>query len=288
LHSILGAAKIKTGIWGQSHGGYGVSGEKIKITEVTVLTAADLHQSRKLYADLAQAVDKHRPDLVAMVGDCLHMGEDMEARLNVEECAAALSSLQCTNVVFVRGNHEDANWLEFAKNWRRSTRPLITLHGEVIKVGPLAIVGFPCLLGSEEFFIAPRSPLPADPKEWLMDHIKKYGTRAQVVWLMHEPPCGTILSQENGPTAGNQKWTDAVERFSPWLVVCGHDHHTPIKNKRWYCEASNSTCINAGQTDHEKLHYSVIKAKFTPESQDLPSKMSIMAFPWQETIEIVA
>jgi Icc-related predicted phosphoesterase len=69
-----------------------VNGEKIKITEVTVLTVADLHQSRKLYADLVKAVDEHKPDVVAIVGDCLHMGEDMEARLNVEECAAALSS----------------------------------------------------------------------------------------------------------------------------------------------------------------------------------------------------
>ena len=101
-------------------------------------------------AHLGVALD----DVVAMVGDCLHMGEDMENRLNVEECAAALSSLPCEEIVFVRGNHEDENWLKFAKCWHRSTRRLTTLHGEVFKIGQLAIVGFPCLLGSEEFFIS--------------------------------------------------------------------------------------------------------------------------------------
>lgn len=237
-------------------------------------------------ADLAQAVDEYHPNVVAIVGDCLHMGEDMEARLNVEQCAAALSSLHCKDVVFVRGNHEDENWFGFAKCWRRSTRPLTTLHGEVFKVGQLAIVGFPCLLGSEEFFIDPREPLPANPEEWLLSHIKELGVAAQTLWLMHEPPRGTILSQTSGPTAGNQAWTDAIKRFAPWLVVCGHDHHAPIENKRWYCEVGSGTCVNVGQTDHETLHYSVMKAKFTPESPSLPSKISIEAFPWQETIEI--
>ena len=265
-----------------------MNGEKIKITEVTVLTVADLHQSRKLYADLVKAVDEHKPDVVAIVGDCLHMGEDMEARLNVEECAAALSSLHCKDVVFVRGNHEDENWLGFVKHWRRSPRPLTTLHGEVFKIGQLAIVGFPCLLGSEEFFIDPREPLPANPEEWLLSHMKEYGEAAQTLWLMHEPPRGTILSQNNGPTEGNQEWTDAIKRFAPWLIVCGHDHHTPIENKRWYCEVGSGTCVNAGQTDHATLHYAVIKSKFTIESPGLPSKISITAYPWQETIEILA
>jgi len=252
------------------------------------LTVADLHQSRKLYADLAQAVDEHKPDVVAVLGDCLHMGEDMEARLNVEECAGALSSLNCKDEVFVRGNHEDENWLGFAKYWRRSTRPLTTLHGEVFKIGPLVIVGFPCLLGSDEFFINPREPLPANPEEWLLSHMKEYGESAQILWLMHEPPRGTILSQDSGPTAGNQEWTAAIKRFAPWVVIFGHDHHTPLENKRWYCEVGSTTCVNVGQTDHEKLHYSVIKAKCTDAPPSLPSEVSITAYPWRETIDILS
>jgi hypothetical protein len=48
--------------------------EHAKTTGVTVLTAADLHQSRQLYQDLRDAVEKHRPEVVALVGDFLHVG----------------------------------------------------------------------------------------------------------------------------------------------------------------------------------------------------------------------
>jgi len=42
------------------------------------------------------------------------------------------------------------------------------------------------------------------------------------------------------------------------------------------------------ETDQEALHYSVIKAKFTPESPGLPRKISIMGIPRRETIEFLA
>jgi Icc-related predicted phosphoesterase len=152
----------------------------------------------------------------------------------------------------------------------------------------LVIVGFPCSLGSEEFFIAPREPLPTNPEEWLLSHIKELGAAAQIFWLMHEPPRGTIQSQDDGPTAGNQEWNDAIKRFAPWLVVCGHDHHTPIQNKRWYCEVGTSTCTNVGQTDHGPLHYLVIKVKIPEQSPNMPSEISITAYPWKETIDILS
>jgi hypothetical protein len=49
---------------------------KAPTSAVTVLTATDLHQNRQLYADLRKAVVEHQPDIVAIVGDCLHAGED--------------------------------------------------------------------------------------------------------------------------------------------------------------------------------------------------------------------
>ena len=77
-----------------------------KTYEVTVLTVSDLHQSRILYEELVRAIAKHKPDVVAFIGDFLHAGDDFEDRLSVEECAAILSALPPT-VVFTRGNHED-------------------------------------------------------------------------------------------------------------------------------------------------------------------------------------
>ena len=34
---------------------------------ITVLTVADLHRSRKLYAQLREAVTRHKPDILALV-----------------------------------------------------------------------------------------------------------------------------------------------------------------------------------------------------------------------------
>jgi len=176
--------------------------------------------------------------------------------------------------------------LEFADQWHRSIRPLTTLHGDVFVFGPLVIVGFPCLLGTEDYFMAPREPLPYAPEEWLMPLLSKYGPAVRTLWLMHEPPKGTVLSQSSGPLAGNLEWTEAVERFSPRLIVHGHDHDTPVKNKRWQCRIGDSTCVNVGQTDHGALHYALIKIEFTTLVPSLPTKMTVTAYPMAETVEI--
>ena len=253
--------------------------------EVTVLTVADLHQSRKLYEELGQAVALHKPDVVAVVGDCLHAGEDFKNRLTGQQCAATLNALPA-EVIFVRGNHEDENWVEFAKHWRCAKRPLVALNGEVVKFGPLVVVGFPCMLGDESCFLEEREPRPYDTEEWLLPLLRMHGAPARTLWLIHEPPKGTPLSAAGSVVEGQQEWTDAIERFNPTIVISGHDHITPQKTKLWHCKIKNSTCINVGQSDHGPLHYTVIKAKFTSASPSLPSQMTVTAYPCKETISI--
>lgn len=255
--------------------------------EVTVLTVADLHQSRKLYEELVQAVALHKPDVVALVGDCLHAGEDFKGRLTVQQCAATLNALPCQEVVFARGNHEDENWVEFAKYWRSTKRPLVALNGEVFTFGPLVVVGFPCLLGDESHFLEEREPLPYDTSEWLMPLIRLQGAPARSLWLVHEPPKGTPLSKAGSVVEGNQEWTDAVENFNPMLVISGHDHLTPQKTKRWHCKLGTTTCINVGQTDHGPLHYCVVKAQFGAATPCLPLGIEVSAFPANQTVCIL-
>jgi hypothetical protein len=60
---------------------------------ITVLTTTDLHQSKELYQQLEFAVAEHRPDVIALVGDCLHTGDDMKGKISVVDCASILSSL---------------------------------------------------------------------------------------------------------------------------------------------------------------------------------------------------
>ncbi|MGA2246948.1 MAG: metallophosphoesterase [Verrucomicrobiota bacterium] len=97
---------------------------------IKILTATDLHRSGALLKELQGAVGKHKPHIVALVGDFLHAFDDDARRLTTRQCAELLAQLPCAEIVFVRGNHEDEAWYEFAEVWARSGRPLHALHGE--------------------------------------------------------------------------------------------------------------------------------------------------------------
>ena len=250
-----------------------------------MLTVADLHQSRNLYDELVQAVALHKPNVVAVLGDCLHAGEDFKDRLTVQQCAATLNA-QPAEVIFVRGNHEDENWTEFAMHWRSTKRPLVALNGEVFKFGPLVVVGFPCLLGDESHFLDGRDPLPYETDEWLSPLIRMHGKPTRTLWLVHEPPKGTVLSAAGSVVEGNQEWTDAIEQVSPFLVISGHDHMTPQKTKLWHCKLGTSTCVNVGQSEHGPLRYAIVKAQFGAATPCLPTEVSVTAYPQKETVRM--
>jgi predicted phosphodiesterase len=91
-------------------------------TTVKVLTVADLHQSKTLYEQLEKAVRWHKPDLVAVVGDCLDLCDAGGRELSRAECAQWLVGLACKELVFVRGNHEAEGWVAFVTAWRASGR----------------------------------------------------------------------------------------------------------------------------------------------------------------------
>jgi metallophosphoesterase superfamily enzyme len=86
---------------------------------VRVLTTTDLHQSRLLYGGLTEAVRKHSPDVVAVVGDALEaFSRSGKRRLSAEECAQILADLPIEHILFTRGNHEDTNWTNAARGIR--------------------------------------------------------------------------------------------------------------------------------------------------------------------------
>jgi Icc-related predicted phosphoesterase len=103
---------------------------------------------------------------------------------------------------------------------------------------------------------------------------------------MHEPPAGTPLSETNGPMAGNREWIEAIERFSPWLTLSGHDHESPLINKRWYYQLGRTICINLGQPDTGLLHYCLVQAEFRRSASALPAKLKVTAFPFKRTVSM--
>jgi Icc-related predicted phosphoesterase len=255
-------------------------------SKLTLLTVTDLHRRAVLFEALSEAVAERKPDILALVGDFLHAFNDEQGRVTTEECARLLSKLPCPEIVFVRGNHESANWLFFAEEWRKSGRPLHALNGEVFVRGPLTFVGFPCLMGDETEFIGGREPLAMDPAEWLPKVIRRTGSAARILWLMHEPPAGTPLSSPASVVEGNLEWVWAIKHFSPWLTISGHDHLTPIHSDRWHHRIGQTICVNAGQTVSGPLHYCLVEVAFRSVSPSLPTRMAVTAYPWEETVSL--
>lgn len=260
---------------------------------IKVLTVTDLHQVRSLYELLGKSVASHQPDIVALVGDVLDGLGGHAGQLGTAECAAFLGRLPCKEVVFVRGNHEDSNWWEFLAAWQVTGRPLHALDRSVFVHGPLVIVGFPCLMGDETAFVESlstgedrRERYDEDLLAWLPKALLPHGAAARTLWLMHEPPAGTPLSKAGSVVGGNPKWTSAIERYSPWLTVSGHDHVTPRRSGRWHCRVGRTICVNAGQTDSEPLHYCVITAEFTSAKPALPRRLTVQMHPRGEVFEL--
>jgi len=255
-----------------------------------------MHCREDLYSDLALAVNLHRPDMVAFVGDLLHAFDDNEGRLTTAECAKRIASLDCKEVVFVRGNHEDHAWWEFQSTWQQTGKELHALDRKAFGSGPMVMLGFPCRLGDETAFVESASSggLPEGKYQqegqgwetWLRPVLRQFGPASRTLWLMHEPPNGTLLSQKVGPVAGCPKWREAIEEYSPLLVITGHDHFTPQSNKCWHDKIDSSRIVNVGQASSGPLHYTLIEAEFTSDTRSLPTSLQVTAFPCGEVLKV--
>lgn len=251
---------------------------------VRLLTVADLHQRKNLYSELQQAIAEHKPDAVALLGDYLHAFDLEPGMMTVAECARAVSTLDVPQVVVVRGNHEGFQFIEFADAISSTDRTLTTLHGEAAQLGRLTMVGFPCLLGDETAFSYTKPALPSTPGAWLPPLMRRIGAAGRMLWLAHEPPARTNLSERSGALAGDSQLTELIERFSPRLVICGHDHDTPIMRRRWHDRIGDSVVVNVGQTSCRRLHFCVIDAEVASTTSPLPSRITLHAYPWQEQL----
>lgn len=253
---------------------------------VRLLTVSDLHQSETLYRQLAEAVARHRPDGVALIGDFLDVLGVGKGQLTARACAEAVAALPVREVVVVRGNHEDWNYVGFGDALRTAGREVVTLHGEACEVGPLTVLGFPTRLGDQTAFTLTKEPLAAHWEGWLPRVVRRIGPAARALWLMHEPPLGTPLSMPSGPIAGNPDWTAGIKRFQPWLVVSGHDHETPGRNGRWHHALGPTRVVNVGQSDGGVLHYVLIEATYAPGHRGLPRRMRVTGHPWDQSFEL--
>ncbi len=256
---------------------------------VRVLAVSDLWQNRRQLEELRAAVTHHRPDCVAFVGDILAPKAGVE-HASLSETARQLALLPAEHLVFLRGENERENWLEFRHCWPHADRPLVALHGTAHAVGPLVIVGFPCRLGSDaswrralpkqgnvvllDPFQSGRKRLPRT-SAWLPQLLEQWGQAGRSLWLMHEPPVKALAND----STYNPVWGRAVQKHRPLLVVSGHDRHAPVIHRKWLSQIGASYCVNPGQ-GLPQLSYSVAEFSFESDEPSLATTMLVEVFPW--------
>jgi Icc-related predicted phosphoesterase len=217
-----------------------------------------------LYGALVKLADELRPDAIILGGDFLHgtgmLPYGQTPQLTPTLCAVELQSISVP-LFFVRGNHEDENWLEFAGAWKsmRDRRPS-RLNGSFAMIGDVGVVGFPCGMGQEEAF-SEGEPLGGEHYSgWLNRLLEDYGDEARRLWIMHEPPTGTQISLAGSLVEGHPWWRDAIEEHQPELVVCGHDHSTSIRFGVWQDRIGVTKVVNVGQKMDGPLHATLVES----------------------------
>jgi len=227
-----------------------------------ILIVTDLHQRAVLYAALLKLAAEIQPDAIILGGDFLHgtglLPYGRTPQLTPAQCAVELHSIKAP-LLFVRGNHEDENWFEFRAAWKSlHTSAPVRLNGSFAMIGEIGVVGFPCAMGHEEAF-SEGDPLGGEHyMYWFRHLLADHGDDARRLWIMHEPPTGTVLSMAGSPVEGHAWWRDAVEEQQPDLVVCGHDHDTSILRGVWRDQIGETNVINVGQHMDGPLHATLV------------------------------
>ena len=240
-----------------------VNGCPIIITMATrILIVTDLHQRAVLYDALIKLAGEIKPDAIILGGDFLHhtglLPYGRTQQLTSTQCAVELHGIEVP-LMFVRGNHEDENWFEFRDAWKSlHTSAPLRLNGSFAMIGGVGVVGFPCFMGYQPPF-SEGEPLGGEHYQyWFKRLLADHGDDAKRLWIMHEPPTGTQISEEGSPVEGNAWWRDAVEEHQPELVVCGHDHNTPISRGVWKDQIGRTNVINVGQNMDGPLHATLV------------------------------
>lgn len=228
-----------------------------------ILIVTDLHQRAVLYEALIRLAGGIKPDAIILGGDFLHhLGLQQYGKtrqLTPGQCAEELQAIGAP-MFFVRGNHEDENWFEFRDAWNslKAAAP-VRLNGGIAKIGEIGVVGFPCLMGHEQPFSEGERFGGKHYQCWFRHLFAAHGDDATRLWIMHEPPTGTQISEAGSAVEGNAWWRDAIEEQQPEVVVCGHDHTTPISRGVWLDQIGRTNVINVGQNMDGPLHATLIE-----------------------------
>jgi Icc-related predicted phosphoesterase len=225
-----------------------------------LLSVSDLHFNRALFAGLERAVARHSPDVIAVAGDTTAFFEPPKGVLYPDEAARLLTEIAGNRpVVFCRGNHDrETPFLDF---WKHRAPSWILPEGAGCEIGGVGFVAFPSEMNSD--------PLSLSLLEWRAWLPKLTTGQQRGVYLMHEPPTAAALADW---FCASTRFEEPIRRYSPALVVSGHDHRRPVETGIWKTPLGNSVVVCAGQ-GNARLRYTV--AELEPRPGTAPILRSI-------------
>lgn len=189
-----------------------------------ILAITDTHNSSSALKNMKSAIKKEGVDMILHGGDFTVFGDTTQAVLEEYNKLGK-------PVVLIHGNHEDGDHVrELCEDLENVT----FIHETVWSHNKLKIMGY----GGEGF----RKKQPEFDK-FFKKAKKEFNKGDLVVFLLHQPPFGTILDElYDGVHVGSQSFTKAIDEVQPQLVFAGHIHECFGK----YEERGDSMLIDPG------------------------------------------
>ncbi len=256
-----------------------------------VLALADVHQSKRHWEMLENAIREEKPALVLIAGDILPKYEGILAQVSflprLREHAAAIRAAGA-ELILILGNDDNQLVIpEMEKGERDGLWHYIPDMAK--KVKGYEFCGCPWVRDypfAYKYWVAPDGPdqVYIDPVQLgppavincsneieIIDNFEAYlgnklsvqesldNTAGQVthlehsIWLIHDPPSGLDLDLcATGDRVGNPAVYRFIMERQPLLSIHGHIHEAPIYNGGiWAGKIGRTLCLQAGQTEHD-------------------------------------
>lgn len=173
-----------------------------------ILAISDIHGDTKLVKKVAKIADKEKVDLVIIAGDITDFNKKQNNLIKPFS--------KNRKVLLIHGNHETENTInkfsEFYKN-------VLNLHKKHHKENNIGFFGS----GTTDWGYYQGYFQDAENifSELEIGH-KKIKKLKKKVMITHSPPAGSIIEEMGFP--GSTGVRDAIEKFKPDFLICGHIH----------------------------------------------------------------
>ena len=189
-----------------------------------LLLFSDLHRDQAAAENLLEKAESAD----VMIG----AGDFATCRNGIEDCIDILCQASCP-AVLVPGNGESFEELQAScTGWPRGH----VLHGTGVEIGGIDFFGI-------------GGGIPVTPfGSWSWDFSEQDAEElisecpSGCVLISHSPPHGIADITSAGENKGSTAIREAIDRFSPRLIVCGHIHDSWEKHE----QVGSTTVINAG------------------------------------------